>query len=93
MIAYTPEETEEARQESLAEADEELLAQSARSPWAAYGAMHAAFLKTQEVEMALMDDVFILADADLYRLAHEAHTALFNLYQELGERLAALEKA
>jgi hypothetical protein len=48
-------------------------------------ALHTAYILMENVESYLLDHAAVTLDEESFRLAHQAHTALFNLYQHLGE--------
>lgn len=49
-------------------------------------ALHAASIMMDSVDRHLVEHPAVLFDPEAFRLAFDAHTALFNLYQHLGKR-------
>ena len=51
-----------------------------------YVALDRSCTVMETVETLLMNHLSILLDPEAYRLAYDAHTTLFNLYQHLGSK-------
>jgi hypothetical protein len=99
-ISYTPEEMENARLASIAgrsfsdpkdgEPDpnwlEELEELAKPGNFSYHEAVHTTSLYMDDVGRNVMEHPAVLMDKDAFALAHQAHTALFNLYQYLAER-------
>ena len=92
MIESTLEEVEEIRVERLAaaaherdEVAESLAERFKPGSMGFHEALHTASLLLDSVDRHLADHPAVLARSELYRLAHRAQEALFNLYQQLGE--------
>ncbi|YBV97127.1 hypothetical protein M1D80_09585 [Phyllobacteriaceae bacterium JZ32] len=90
-VTFTLEETEEFRLERLREAaedreitPEELAVAFAPGTFGCHGALEGASIFMDSVDRHLCEHPSVLANADWYRLAAEAQTALFNLYQAIG---------
>jgi hypothetical protein len=62
----------------------EIVANYAPGSFGCHEALHTAALLMDLVEARLCDHPAILANAGWYRLAHEAHARLFDLYQSIG---------
>jgi hypothetical protein len=93
MISYTSDEIEKARLEALesmgGEDDDGVEYKGYDETKYLPGSFgyHEAFDRTyvqMEQLEAVLDHIAIMLDPEAYRLAHEAHTNLFNLYQYLG---------
>ncbi|QIB32677.1 hypothetical protein [Ancylobacter pratisalsi] len=92
-VNVSPEEIEQDRIERLAaEAEdrestpEELIADFAPGTFGCHEALHTASIVMNLVDERLCEHPAILANPDWYRLASEAHMALYNLYQAIGAR-------
>lgn len=89
MISYTPEETEEARQEDLEQLRSEhdfYAGHHLPGSFSYHEALHTASLVMVQMDEPLLGHPAVVLDPEAYRLAHEAHTAIFNLYQYLGAK-------
>lgn len=92
MIESTDDEVEEFRLERLAErarehneAAESLAERFKPGSMGFHEALHTTSVMLDSVDRHIADHPAVLARPELYRLAHRAQEALFNLYQELGE--------
>lgn len=92
-ISWTAAEIEKDRQDRLRQpladrerSDAELLANYGPGSFGCHEALHTASIIMEMVDERLCGHPAILANPDWYRLASEAHTALYNLYQAIGER-------
>lgn len=92
-VHFSPEEIEQDRIERLAagaddreSTPEELIADFAPGTFGCHEALHTASIVMNLVDERLCEHPAILANPDWYRLASEAHTALYNLYQAIGAR-------
>jgi len=56
-------------------------------------AHHASWICLDTVSRHLLENEAILRHPDLYKLADQAHEALFQLYQKFGEKLVSPECA
>lgn len=83
-IEYTDAEIEECRKESLAEYG--LVEITKPKTMGYHEALHTSFIAMDSVERYLMEHPAILGDPEAYKMAHNAFSNLFNLYQYLGER-------
>ncbi len=96
MITYTPDEIEKNRQEAinmLASEDEQgnvdpgfVLADHVPGTLSYHEALHTASIVMDQADRHLLEHRAIILDPEAYTLAHEAFTALFNLYQHLGAK-------
>lgn len=91
-VSFTPEELEQHRLHQLAEAadDRELTIDELRERFApgsfgCHEALQMAAVFLDSVDRHLCAHPAVLAHADWYRLASEAQTALYNLYQAIGD--------
>lgn len=86
MISYTPEETEKERTDLLAELYTNSLPEGPVTPGShgMHEALHATSILLDSVDRHIMSHQAILESPEFFRLAHEGHTALFNLYQAIG---------
>lgn len=92
-IHLSPEDIEQDRIERLAagaedreSTPEELIADFAPGTFGCHEALHTASIVMNLVDERLCEHPAILANPDWYRLASQAHTALYNLYQAIGAR-------
>ncbi len=92
-ISFTQEETEAARLERLLEAAydrgvsvEQLAANFEPGSVGCHEALHMASVFMDSVDRHLAEHPAVLAVPEWFRLAEEASTALFNLYQAIGDR-------
>ena len=95
MISYTADEIEEARVDrlqSLAHEDEDgnvdfgyVEADHKPGTFSYHEALDRTSVQMDQLE-AVLSHLAVLLDPEAYRLAHEAHTNLFNLYQHLGAK-------
>lgn len=93
MISYTRDEIEEARLDRLTamggEDDDGKIhqgydpAEHLPGSFSYHEALDRTSVQMDHLEVVL-NHTAILLDPEAYRLAHEAHTNLFNLYQHLG---------
>ena len=97
MIVYTPDEVENARLAAITtyrgdpeSGDEnpdwldDLKERGKPGTFGYHEALHVASIQMDSLERYLLEHPAVLMDKDAYRLCHEAHTLLFNLYQHLG---------
>jgi hypothetical protein len=90
MIEFSEEEIKEDRQRSLDQLEKQFdstiaeLRERYEHPIAYSEVMHPAFILMETVDSYLSESPSILFDEEAYRHAHNASTALFNLYQRLG---------
>ena len=87
-VYFSPEEIEQDRLARLTTAaedreseSEELIADFAPGTFGCHEALHTASIVVNLVDERLCEHPAILANPAWYRLASEAHTALYNLYQ------------
>ena len=84
----TASESEQQRIEALAERDSggdpDWRACSAPGTFGCHEALHVSSLLMDLVATQLLEHEAVVQNSDWYRLADEAHTALFNLYQAIG---------
>jgi len=92
-IHFSAEDIEQDRIERLAagaedreSTPEELMADFAPGTFGCHEALHTASIVMNLVDERLCEHPAILANPDWYRLASQAHTALYNLYQAIGAR-------
>lgn len=92
-VTFTAEEIEATRLERLATAAEErettpgeLAVEFAPGTAGCHEAMHLASVVMDTVDRHLCDHPAVLSNPDWYRLADEAQTCLFNLYQAIAEK-------
>lgn len=92
-VHFSPEEIEQDRLARLAaEAEDrestpaELIARFVPGTFGCHEALHTASIVMNLVDERLASHPAVLANPDWYRLASEAHTALYNLYQAIGAR-------
>ncbi len=97
-VTFTAEEIEETRLDRLSAAGEnfdrsieQLVADFAPGTVGCHEAMHLASVVMDTVDRHLCDHPAVLSNPDWYRLADEAQTALFNLYQAMGARAAGIK--
>lgn len=97
-VTFTPEEIEETRLDRLAEAAEgfdrpieQLTADFAPGTVGCHEATHLASVLMDTVDRHLCDHPAVLSNPDWYRLADEAQTALYNLYQAMAAQAAGIE--
>jgi hypothetical protein len=88
VIEYTNEDIETDRLERLARFAEAPDFSPARHQTPSqYGTTsHVAYLTMETVERALLDDPTLVLDPEAFRLVHQAHTNLFNVFQSLGDK-------
>jgi len=92
-VSFTPAETEQFRLERLNDAAQEqeitvekLIQDSAPGTFTCHEALQMGSVFMDSIDRHLCEHPAVLADPDWYRLASEAQTALYNLYQAIGER-------
>ena len=91
MISFSPEEIEGARLEALADIlaekdGEERLSHNEPGSFGYHEALDRSSQVLNILDNSLMEHPAIVSDSEAFRLAHEAHTAIFNLYQHLGAK-------
>jgi hypothetical protein len=89
MIEYTPKEVDEAWAsdlESLKEEHDFVEADHQPGTFSYHEAFHTACIMMGQLDTPLLGHPAIILDKEAYKLAHEAHTAVFNLYQYLGSK-------
>ena len=98
-ISFTPAETEADRLERLQEAAsdrdlsiDQLAADFAPGSFGCHEALQMASVFMDSVDRHLADHPAVLAVPEWFRLAEEASTALFNLYQAIGDRHLATQE-
>ena len=98
MISYTPDEVENARLAAITGYRGDLDAGEEENPnwlddlkergkpgtFGYHEALHTTSIQMDSLERYVLEHPAILMDKEAYRLCHEAHTLLFNLYQHLG---------
>ena len=86
-MIFTPEEVEEFRQSDLEDSERELVPSEHLPKSLSY---HEALDRTSMVLNIIDNNILshpvILLDPEAYRIAYEAHSKLFNLYQYLGDK-------
>lgn len=91
MIAFTDNEVEAERQEEIVRLLKNLdttiaaLGERYQCELGAREALHTAYIMHDNVESYLSSHPCVTLDPEAYRFAHAAATALFNLYQRIGE--------
>lgn len=92
-VTFTVEEIEAMRLERLAEAAVDrdvdqttLVAQVAPGSFSCHEALHTTSVVMDMLDSHVCDHPSVLADPEWYRLASEASTALYNLYQAIGAK-------
>jgi hypothetical protein len=97
-VTFTADEIEATRLDRLAavaashdKTAEQLAADFAPGTVGCHEAMHLASVFMDTVDRPLCDHPAVLSNPDWYRLADEAQTALFNLYQAMGAKTAGVE--
>jgi hypothetical protein len=91
MISYTDVEIEAERKETLSKIlrDRNTLPADLTSqylnPYGYREVLHLSFVLHETINHYLLEHPCITLNPNLWKLAHNASTALFNLYQALGE--------
>jgi hypothetical protein len=95
-ISFTDEEIEQARLESLQDKGSEdekgvfdpgyTVEDNLPNTFSYHEGFDRAYLAMNLVEAHLLEHTAILLDPEAHKLALEAHTALFNLYQHMGAK-------
>ena len=80
MITYTDEEIEAIRLQDAKFVDLPI------SEMMEHEALHATSLVVDSVYSWLLQHDAVLADPKAFKMAHDAHTTLWNLYQYLGSK-------
>ena len=99
MIDYNEDDIREDREHELTQLPEkyglsiEELRERYQHPIAYSEVMHPAFMLTETVEHYFANSPSVLFDEEAYRHAHNAGTALFNLYQRLGQLRSEMQDA
>lgn len=96
MISFSPDEIEEHRQEAInlwSTEDEQgnadpgyVLEDNLPGTFSYHEALHTAHVLASSVDAHLLEHKAVVLDPDAFKLAHEAHTALVNLYSHLADR-------
>lgn len=84
QVITPPAEIEEERLEALKEYEPEHLAAIEPGSFGMHEALHTTSVVMEIVASHVMESPAIVKDPELYRLAHQAHENLFNLYQAIG---------
>lgn len=81
-LRYTDEEIEKDRARELRELDKMV---DPTGDLCMHEALDRASLAADFVENALLGHPSIVNNATFYRMVHQAHTILYNLYQKIGD--------
>lgn len=84
MIEFTDAEIEENRKDTLENHDPVDTPKPGTMGY--HEALHTSSIVMDSVERYLMSHPAILGDPEAYKMAHNAFSNLFNLYQYLGEK-------
>lgn len=87
-VSFTDQEIERARLETLADCFEATVSAHDFIPgtFGFHEAFHTASVFQDAVDRNLCEHAAVALDPVAYRLAHQAQTALFNLYQYMGAK-------